>query len=477
MRAKMNGTWVSPFDPAEINFNYTEANAWQYGFFVPHDMAGLIGLHGGERAFVARLDELFSTTSETSGRDQPDVSGLIGQYAHGNEPSHHVAYLYAYAGAPWKTQRRVREIMTAMYHDRPDGLCGNEDCGQLSAWYLFSALGFYPVTPGSDIYVIGSPLFGEAAIDVGGGRRFIVRARNASAENRYIRSAVLNGEPYARSYLRHGDIVRGGEIVFEMGSEPDTAWGSAPADRPVSAVTERLIIPVPSIAPVSRAFVGSAEIALQHPSDGVRIRYTMDGTEPDGRSPIYTEPIVISESTVVTAYAETAGGERSRTMTASFHEVAEGLSIELLAPYSALYTAGGDLALIDRIRGGRDFRTGAWQGYHGVDLAAVVDLGEIRRIETIATTFLQDVNSWIFMPAAVEYAVSADGTAFTVVRVIENDVPDADRRVVVRDFTGGGIDAEARFVRVRARNIGVCPAWHPGAGERAWIFADEITIR
>ncbi len=476
MRAKMNATWVAPFDPAEVNFNYTEANAWQYSFYVPQDVEGLIELLGGRAAFVARLDELFTTDSGTSGREQPDITGLIGQYAHGNEPSHHMAYLYCYAGEPWKSQRRVREIIAAMYSDRPDGLCGNEDCGQMSAWYIFSAIGFYPVTPGSDIYIIGSPLFDSVTIDVGGGRSFVIRARNVSPRDMYIQSAYLNGERYTKSFLRHGDITRGGELVFEMGAAPNRGWGSGEDDRPRSAITEHQILPVPSIEPVPRAFTGSAEIALRSPVGGARIHYTTDGTEPNGRSPVYSAPFTIAAATTVKAYAEREGLPGSFTVTAAFSRIPEGMTVVTDMPYSPMYSAGGDLALIDRVRGGNDFRTGAWQGFQGVDLVAVVDCGSVRTIETIATGFLQDVSSWIFMPREVEYAVSVDGASYTAVALIENDVPQDERDVIVKDFASGGLHAQGRYVRVQARNIGVCPAWHEGAGHKAWIFADEIII-
>jgi predicted alpha-1,2-mannosidase len=476
MRAKINATWVAPFDPAEVNFNYTEANAWQYSFCVPQDVEGLIELFGGRAAFVSRLDELFTTDPGTSGREQPDITGLIGQYAHGNEPSHHMAYLYGYAGESWKTQQRVREIMAAMYSDRPDGLCGNEDCGQMSAWYIFSAIGFYPVTPGSDIYIIGSPLFDSVTIDVGGGRSFVIRAQNVSPRNTYIQSAYLNGEEYTKSFLRHRDIARGGELVFEMGAEPNREWGSGTEDRPRSAITEHPILPVPSIEPVPRAFTGSAEIALRSPVEGARIHYTTDGTEPTGRSPVYTEPLTIAASTTVRAYAEKERLPRSFAVTAEFNRIPESMAIVIDMPYSPMYAAGGDLALIDRIRGGNDFRTGTWQGFHGVDLVAVVDCGSVRTIEMIATGFLQDVSSWIFMPLEVEYAVSVDGASYTVVTLVENDVPQDERDVIVKDFAGDELHARGRYIRVWARNIGVCPAWHKGAGHKAWIFADEIII-
>ena len=233
------GRWVEPFDPKRsshrVNTDYTEGNAWQHSWFAPHDVRGLIGLMGGDGAFIAKLDALFAADSAVTGEDaSPDISGLIGQYAHGNEPSHHIAYLYSYAGAPWKTQAAVRQILETLYDASPDGLAGNEDCGQLSAWYVFGALGFYPVDPVGGVYVIGSPLFEEASIEVGEGKSFSVIARNVSRRRRYVQSATLDGEPFSRSYLRHEEIMRGGTLELRMGSQPNHEWGSAMAQRPPS---------------------------------------------------------------------------------------------------------------------------------------------------------------------------------------------------------------------------------------------------
>ena len=161
-----------------------------------------------------------------------DVTGLIGQYAHGNEPSHHIAYLYNYVGAPWKTQQMVRKILTTLYKNTPDGIDGNEDCGQMSAWYVMSAMGIYSVTPGMDYYVIGSPLFDKVTINLENGKKFEIVANNNSEMNQYIQSASLNGKPYSKSYLKHGDIMNGGKIVFEMGDTPNKEWGVKKEDRP-----------------------------------------------------------------------------------------------------------------------------------------------------------------------------------------------------------------------------------------------------
>src|SRR5215813_10206913 len=180
MRPRVNGSWLFPFDPREVNFAFTEANSWQYSFFVPQDISGLISLMGGMDEFVKKLDDLFTTESRLTGHEQADITGMIGQYAHGNEPSHHIAYLYDYVNQPWKTQYRVRQIMDNFYTPQPDGLIGNEDCGQMSAWYILSAAGFYPVTPGSSIYAIGSPLFPQVQFKLENGKRFVIKANGVS---------------------------------------------------------------------------------------------------------------------------------------------------------------------------------------------------------------------------------------------------------------------------------------------------------
>jgi predicted alpha-1,2-mannosidase len=238
MRAKKSdGQFREPFDPiyAQYGSDYTEGNAWQYSWFVPHDVQGLIDLMGGPKRFVERLDQLFDLKVDPERFKQvEDIAGLIGQYAHGNEPSHHIAYLYAYAGQPWKTQERIRQILTTLHDATPQGIAGNEDCGQMSAWYVFSTMGFYPVAPGSLEYVIGAPQLDKVAIDLGGGRTFTVVAKNLSDRNLYIQSVMLNGQPYDKAYLRHEDVVKGATVVFTMGPKPNRTWASAASSAPYS---------------------------------------------------------------------------------------------------------------------------------------------------------------------------------------------------------------------------------------------------
>ncbi|MBU8976904.1 GH92 family glycosyl hydrolase [Lysobacter sp. MMG2] len=241
MRArKRDGSFREPFDPSASGYgsDYTEGNAWQYSWYVPQDVAGLAAAHGGEDQLLARLDAVFDAKVDPKiFEHMEDITGLIGWYAHGNEPSHHVAYLYAYAGQPWRTQDRLGHIMKTQYAPRPDGLAGNDDLGQMSAWYVFTALGFYPVAPSSNEYIIGRPFMPRATLNLPNGKRFTVIAEGLDDAHHFIGSATLNGKPLDRAYLRHEDVMAGGELRFTMQAEPNKAWGAAPEQRPYSMST------------------------------------------------------------------------------------------------------------------------------------------------------------------------------------------------------------------------------------------------
>ncbi|HEY1114258.1 MAG TPA: GH92 family glycosyl hydrolase, partial [Chitinophagaceae bacterium] len=240
MRGRLSDTgWRTPFSPLASRHrkdDFTEGNGWQYTWLVPQDPEGLMTLMGGEAAFISKLDSLFVVTGDMGEEASSDITGLIGQYAHGNEPSHHIIYLYAFAGQPWKTADKVRHVLDSLYTDKPDGLSGNEDVGQMSAWYIFSALGFYPVNPSNGVYVFGSPVVDEATIALPGGKSFRMVVKNNSKANKYIQSMSLNGKPYSRSYITHQDIIRGGVLQIEMDSRPSDRWGIKQADRPYSEV-------------------------------------------------------------------------------------------------------------------------------------------------------------------------------------------------------------------------------------------------
>jgi predicted alpha-1,2-mannosidase len=233
------GQWRKNFNPIDVSRlgsdDFTEGNSWQYTFFAPQDVDGLIHLIGGRKAFAKKLDALFDQPSVNNNPSEPDVSGMIGQYAQGNEPSHEIAYLYDYVGEPYKTADRVHEIMDSLYNDTRDGLCGNDDCGQMSAWYVFGAMGFYPVNPASGEYAIGSPLFPKVTMHTRGKKPFTVEAKNVSRANKYIQSATLNGKPYPYSYITEKQIEQGGRLIFQMGDKP-SKWATKPADCPVSKI-------------------------------------------------------------------------------------------------------------------------------------------------------------------------------------------------------------------------------------------------
>lgn len=223
-------SWHEPFDPKfsshRVHADYTEGNAWQHSWFVLHDVDELIKLHGGPEAFTDKLEQLFSESSEITGENvSADISGLIGQYAHGNEPSHHIAYMFNFAGKPWRTQYWAREILKTQYKTGPEGLSGNEDCGQMSAWYVLSAMGIYPFNPASATYQIGSPLFEKSSIKISEDITFVILAHDTSDENIYIQSAKLNGKNLNRTTLTHEEIRKGGTLELTMGSVPNKNWG------------------------------------------------------------------------------------------------------------------------------------------------------------------------------------------------------------------------------------------------------------
>jgi len=289
MRGKaMDRSWLTPFDP-KINSAYSEGNAYQY-MFVPHDVDGLKKLMGGDKKLAVWLDTLFFMPSTDSLK--------IGEYWHGNEPGHHLPYLFDYVGEPWKTQFLTHKILTKLYRNNIDGLAGNEDCGQMSAWYILSSLGFYPVAPGQTIYAIGSPLFEKATVHLENGKSIVIRAKNNSADNYYIQSASLNGKSYPNAFLRHEELMKGAELTFSMGSKPNKEWAIHPENRPYSENGESVTL-LPFIQSGQELFMQHTQIVLACETPGAEIRYTLNGAEPDKNSDLYRTPIEISKTTLL----------------------------------------------------------------------------------------------------------------------------------------------------------------------------------
>jgi len=476
MQAKMNGAWYEPFDPKEVNFNYTEANSWQYSFYVPHDILTLIEMHGGNEKFAAKLDEMFNEQSETSGTHQVDITGLIGQYAHGNEPSHHIAYLYNYCGQPWKTQFMVRKIMFSIYTESPDGLCGNEDCGQMSAWYVFSALGFYPVNPANGIYDLGSPLFDTAIIQLENGKVFTIIAHNNSPANVYVKKVRLNDLEYKKNYITHKNIMMGGKLEFFMGPEPNKKWGVSEKNVFQSRITDHIVTPVPITNLSKRSFYKSFDLELFCSDKSGEIYYSING-EIDKNPIKYIKPILINSDIVIEAYAQSPGKERSKIIKAEYKQIPDNRSIELISKYSSQYSAGGDNALIDFVKGDEWFRSGLWQGYKGQNFEAVVDLKEIKEIKLVNVRFLQDIKSWIFFPKRVNIFASKDGYKFGLIYDTFSKMPDDDYDVKIQEFTIRPDNLKARYIKVVAESYGKLPEWHLSPGYDSWLFIDEIEIK
>ncbi len=471
-RPKKNGGFVEPFAPNEVTFGFTEGNSWQYSFFVPHDVSRLMELMGGRQKFVAKLDELFTTSQKLAGREQADLTGLIGQYAHGNEPSHAHAYLYNYAGEPWKTQKYVRKIMDEFYRNAPDGLIGNEDCGQMSAWYVLSASGFYPVNPGDGIYAFGTPLFPEMTYRLENGKAFTVRAKNVSDRNIYISAARLNGTRYIKAFITHEDLMKGGLLEFEMTNKPvSTAFLHFPTS---TLGVDSVAVPVIS---AERTFSNSTTVTLSTLSPNAKIHYTTDGSTPTSNSQVYSAPFPIDRSGKVKAIAVHSNGQSSFPVEAILTKRPHDWTVNVVAGYSTQYTGGGENAIVDGIRGTTNFASGEWQGIQGKPYEAVIDLQRLREIRELGASFLQVAGPWIWMPDRVEFEVSTDGVNFTKVAEINPAFPVREMKPTIREVIEKIAPVRVRYVRIRAFNFGKIPDWHPGAGGDPWIFIDEILIR
>ncbi|MGM9803296.1 MAG: GH92 family glycosyl hydrolase [Muribaculaceae bacterium] len=307
---RSDGNWQTPFNPYEVGHAYTEATAWQYRFFVPHDVNGMEQLFGSRQQFKAALDSIYTAESDTSA-DLVDITGCIGQYAHGNEPSHHISYLYSYIGEPWKTQERNLQVLNTLYSATPDGLCGNEDCGQMSAWYVLTSIGLYSVCPASCQFILTTPLFEKASIRLTNGKTLTIVGGDSKATP-YIARVQLNGEDITTTYLTYDQIMQGGTLTFTLSDKP-TDWGTQPQAAPHSA-TQGLMASIPYVDTDLYLFEGEVTTAIGTATPGAEVRYTLDGSEPSQQSLLYTQPLRITATTQIKAKAYKPGYEPSRTM-------------------------------------------------------------------------------------------------------------------------------------------------------------------
>ena len=308
-----DGNWSAPFEEFATGRDYTEATPWHYRFFVPHDVNGLIQLFGSREAFIREMDRLFTLESDEMQLDVSDVTGLMGQYAHGNEPSHHMAYLYNYVGQPWKTQELTRRLLHEMYAPTPEGIIGNEDCGQMSAWYVFSSLGFYPVCPGSNEFALTAPQFPKAVVRLANGRALTVTADNPR-RSVYIASVTLDGKPIDRNYITYDELMQGGELHFALRPRPDYERGTDDAAAPHS-LTRGEVVSIPYTTQNVSLFTEPLAVALATTTSGAEIRYTLDGSEPTETSALYAAPVPVDRSLTLKAKGFKPGAAPSRTLT------------------------------------------------------------------------------------------------------------------------------------------------------------------
>lgn len=441
MRPKKNGGWETPFDPREVSNNFTEGNSWQYSFFVPQNIWGIIRAYGGADKFEAKLDEMFAAPSATTGREQVDITGLIGQYAHGNEPSHHMAYLYNYVGKPEKTAKKVDFILNNFYKNAPDGLIGNEDCGQMSAWYVLSSMGIYAVSPGYPKWSVTEPNFEIIKVNFEDGT-----------------SASIS-KHLGISYM---------ETFGILDAKRDLGKGAA------SVIN---ITPVPVFNAKAKTFSDKMQVGINANDGEDKVFYNIQNAKTNNSAfKPFIGPFDIEESSTVSAYT-IRKGVSSDTISAQYFKKPNNYTVNIISKYNSQYNAGGPDGLIDRVFGNENWRKGDWQGYQSQDFEAVIDLQGKRRVSEVSANFLQDSRSWILMPVKVDFYTSDDNINFTLVKTIDNTLDPKISETKIIDFKSAIAPAITRYIKVKAYNYGPLPEWHQGYGGDAFIFVDEITVK
>ena len=433
MRPKKNGGWDKPFDPREINNNYTEGNSWQYSFFVPQDIPGMIAAYGGNQKFEAKLDEMFNSESKTTGREQADVTGLIGQYAHGNEPSHHMAYLYNYVGKPEKTTEKVHYILDNFYKNTPDGLIGNEDCGQMSAWYVLSSLGTYSICPGQNLWATTTSIFKD----------FKLKEEIQSSDEKTKKHIIL-----CKGFLSKKEKNKESFV--------------------------KKIAPVPVIVAESKSFKDNMKISFDAYNKKTAYFYSINNQ----KFQKFDKELILNETSIIKFYSDNGFGGISDTISSQFFKKPNNYTIDIKSKYDPQYHAGGKEGLLDGIYGSENWRKGDWQGYQGQDFEAIVDLQEVKSVNNFSATFLQDSRSWILMPTQVDYYTSSDNVNFALAGSVSNDIDPKETENKIKNFSfQASKEIKARYVKVIAKKFGRLPDWHQGTGFEAYIFIDEITIK
>lgn len=497
-RARLsNGLWKEPFDPTEIHpwngGDYTEGNAWQYSW-LPFQSERTLQINT-----IKKLDGLFTTHHAEDASKLSDVTGLIGEYAHGNEPSHWTVYLYATLDAEDKTQFRVRDIMDRFYGTGRDGLIGNEDCGQMSAWFVFSAMGFYPVMPSSGEYVFGSPLFTSVKINLENGKTIQLSAPGNTKSNVYVNRILLNGRELNSATTTLSDFIHGAVYQLKMSSVPGFA-GTTKLQLPLNNIAagfSNTLVFAPYLASGKTCFRDSQQVILACSSPATEIHYTLDGSVPGLQSPVYKTPFTVSESTVLQAFAvRRNSGLADRlqfsldTLKATMYNTifrdsinpyyqANGTMYPIATNLTEIpddYHASGTQAMIDGKRAGISFKDPNWQSREKNDnLDVIIDFGKPVAIDEISLGVLSHAQVWILYPEYIQFYQSDDGKHF--VELAKTMCPENTGYIVEKqDISSGKVNANARYIKVVAKKPPVLPSWHQSAGKPALMFADEIII-
>ena len=452
MRARKNSTLIKPFSPYLVDNNYTEANAWQYSFYVPHEINGLVKLATGVDSFEKKLDALFSANTKTEGRNQSDITGLIGQYAHGNEPSHHIAYLYHLIGKPEKGNSIIKKIMSEFYLNAPGGYIGNEDCGQMSAWYVMNAMGIYSFCPGKNDILMNS--FGRF--------KPLSKFSTISPLNFYLADKFNSTEWYR---YKVPSITSGNRVFKKKQTIEFDAWSS------------RFLHPLLVSLDTGRTWVEPLYNKLEIDKNTDMLLKSLIISS--GSASVMTTNGCITKEIKDTFYT-------SPIQTATFTKLPDDKEVFLKSKYSKTYHAGGPMGLVDGIYGKTNWRAGDWQGYQGQDFEAVVKYTGEEEVETLSANFLQDQRAWIFYPTEVSFYESADSVNWDLLETVslqEKTKRDEDNVTIYKvsiskkiqqvDPKKSGVQGK-RYFKVKAKNYGSLPNWHPGRGNPAYIFVDEL---
>jgi hypothetical protein len=427
------------------------------------------------------LNNLFTSSTETTGRQQADVTGLIGQYAHGNEPSHHMAYMWNYAGRPDQTGYYVNKICNDFYTNKPDGLIGNEDCGQMSAWYIWSALGMYPVNPAANVYVTGSPQVKKAIIHLENGKDVVIEVLKNRAEQYVVDTILANEVIHPTTILNFSQFKNGGQIVFKMASEAEFARRAiSPYTPDDQKVDDANFVAVPFVENGDIKFKKKTKVKLGRLDSKARLFYYFHpksswASPYHGVFKFYKKPITISSNGTLYFYTQ-KDKTRSAVVEQEFLEVKKELPIEVLSRVSPMYTAGGTDALVDGVKGTTNWRAGEWQSYQGNNFEAVVDLKKSKTIKKVNLTLLQDIGSWIWLPKEVQVYTSDDGKEYKLQGTATHNVDEKDDTVQVKEIEVSLKGSTTRFVKIVAVQYGTIPDWHQSAGNVSHLFISEVEV-